>query len=119
MFFKASSPDGAWSWDTFISPFSKKTWIVTIANIIASSVVLFITHYFRVSRRHKKRTTARGDCKKEDEQFNFVNSIFTAFSAQVQQGKIIRYRFDKLNQFYLISFNYIIYILNQTKQIDH
>ena len=90
MFFKASSPDGAWSWDTFISPFSKKMWIVTIANIIASSLVLFITHYFRVSRRHKKRTTARGDCKKEDEQFNFVNSIFTAFSAQVQQGKIFQ-----------------------------
>ena len=80
-------PDGAWSWDTFISPFSKKTWIVTIANIIASSLVLFVTHYFRVTRKHKKRTTARGDCKKEDEQFNFVNSIFTAFSAQVQQGE--------------------------------
>ena len=87
MFFKASSPDGAWSWDTFISPFSKKMWIVTIANILASSIVLYITHYFRVNRKHKKHTTTRGDCKKEDEQFNPVNSFFTAFSAQVQQGK--------------------------------
>lgn len=91
MFFKASSPDGAWSWDTFISPFSKKMWIVTIDNIVASAIVLFLTHYFRVSRRHKKHTTARGDCKKEEEQFNLLNSVFTAFSAQVQQGKHLKH----------------------------
>ena len=87
MFFKATSPDGAWSWDTFISPFSKNMWIVSLANILLSTLVLFITHYFRVSR-HKPNKKGRISANtKEEEQFNLSNSFFTAFSAQVQQGR--------------------------------
>ena len=89
MYFKASSPDGAWSWDTFISPFSKKMWIVLVANVLMSALVLYTTHYFRTSR-HSKSKNSRGSQNntKEEQQFNLANSIFTAFSAQVQQGKL-------------------------------
>ena len=86
MFFKASSPDGAWSWDTFISPFSKKMWIVAIANILLSALVLYTTHYFRASKTQKYRNRNA----KEEKQFNMTNSFFTAFSAQVQQGKLLK-----------------------------
>ena len=101
MFFKASSPDGAWSWDTFISPFSKKMWIVSIANILLSALVLYTTHYFRASKTQKYRNRNA----KEEKQFNMTNSFFTAFSAQVQQGKLLKNKFGMIsnnfeNQFY-------------------
>ena len=89
MFFKASSPDGAWSWDTFISPFSKEMWWVSLANILFSALVLYATHYFRVSRRTRLKNEQRHRDTKEECQFNFANSFFTAFSAQVQQGKSV------------------------------
>lgn len=93
MFFKASSPDGAWSWDTFISPFSKKMWIVAIANILLSALVLYTTHYFRASKTQKYRNRNA----KEEKQFNMTNSFFTAFSAQVQQGKLLKNKFGMIS----------------------
>ena len=90
MFLKASSPDGAWSWDTFMSPFSKKMWFVTVANILFSSLVLYTTHHFRASRRKETKNEKRYDNTKEENQLNLANSFFTAFSATVQQGRIIK-----------------------------
>ena len=91
MFFKASSPDGAWSWDTFISPFSKKMWMVLLANVVVSALVLYTTHYFRTSQHSKSKKSNEKQNTKDEQQFNLANSIFTAFSAQVQQGKLFHY----------------------------
>ena len=102
MYFKASSPDGAWSWDTFISPFSKKMWIVLVANVLMSAIVLYTTHYFRTSRHSKNKNSMENQNTKEEQQFNLANSIFTAFSAQVQQGKI----FNFLLNYILFCYNF-------------
>ena len=102
MYFKASSPDGAWSWDTFISPFSKKMWIVLVANVLMSATVLYTTHYFRTSRHSKNKNSMENQNTKEEQQFNLANSIFTAFSAQVQQGKI----FNFLLNYILFCYNF-------------
>ena len=83
MYFKAPSPDGAWNLYTFINPFHRYFWFTLLANMLFSALVLYATYYFRVSRQDRTKTETR-----EKSEFSFVDSFFTAFSAQVQQGKI-------------------------------
>ena len=88
MYFRSSALDNAWSWDTYISPFGIKMWVVSLANMLFCAIVLYATHYVHNSRRKTCRNSTGNQNTNEEHRFNLTNSVFIAFSAQVQQGKL-------------------------------
>ena len=88
MYFRTSVLDNAWSWDTYISPFGIKMWVVSLANVVLSAIVLYATHYVHNSQRKRGGNSMEDQNSFEEPRFNLTNSVFIAFSAQVQQGKL-------------------------------
>ena len=86
MFFRASSLDSFWSWDTFVNPFRINMWIVSVTNILLSAIVLYTTNYVRNFRDKRNGNSTENQNTKEEHEFNLANCLFIAFSAHVQQG---------------------------------